>query len=589
MVSGASSGTGAIPGNDVASASGVASSGAGSAIRRRIDFQRRRDGRLEGWNRVVVGCALLAMLGSMGWMYFRQIGRNPAGFFSDEAEIGLRTWQLIHGTLPAPSPRFPLFYQHFDTIHLGSLPLYTTAPFEIAFGLSDWAVRLASVCWSALAIIALILLVRSLGLQNGWVGVAAFALSPTAIHIARITFGHAGSFAVMALGLYAYTVGRERRSTPRMILAGILLGISVYGYAAYYFATPLLMVTLTVGELITNGLGPRRWGRWRSWAIASLTCLVVWIPVVYRALTNPAFADRFRSKQESADITGGWSFDRVQAMLHEYPKYFSFDFLFRYGDNSGILRHTVVGAGLFPWIVLPLVILGAIAVIFHRRGTAKVIGIAALGTTILMPLPDLPTTAPNASPYAFSVYPMLIGVPILGAFAVAMLSRWIGGTQVRSIRQSLVPVTLTVAILLGAWSFYRGPYADYPNVSAGYYGWQFGPGPAIEFFVDHRDEYDRFYLNSDYNGALVFPPFYLADDPDMAARTALGSPHEFPVTGDRVLFAEKPERWALYVDSQSALRRYSKLVGIISYPDGTPALLLISISYQNPPAPSTNW
>ncbi|MGC4190751.1 MAG: hypothetical protein QM589_06265 [Thermomicrobiales bacterium] len=563
---------------------------AGTPDIRRIAFRRRPDGRLQGAPRIIAIVVAVATFCSMFWMYFRRIGKNPAGFFCDEAEIGVRTWQLIHGTLPEGSPRFPLFYNHFGTVHLGALPLYTTAPFMMIFGPSEWSVRLASVFWSTVAIVALLVLVRTLRLRNGWIGVAAFALSPIAIHVARITFGHAGSFAAMALGLAVYAAGRERRSAWMMIVAGALLGISVYGYASWYFATPLLMVSLAMGELIANGL---RWcerRRWTPFVTAALACLIVWIPVVYRALTNPAFADRFRSKELSAGTDSGWNAERLRSMLDQYPKYFSFDFLVRYGDVGFISRHSVKGAGLFPWIVLALVVIGAVAVVLHRRATtAKVIGIAALGVTILMPLPDLPTTSPNTLPYSFSVYSMLIGVPILCAFGVSMVSGWIGGRVPSSWRQAVIPVVLSAIVLVGAWSFYRGPYANYPDVSADYWGWQFGPGPAFEAFLADNNQHDHYYLDSDYNGADAFPQFYLLDHPDMAAKSGLGSPHEHMVSMERDMYAVKPDRWEHFVGPHDALRQYARLVDIIYYPDGTPALLILSISLQNGLAPANNW
>ncbi|MGB3327346.1 MAG: hypothetical protein WBA46_00245, partial [Thermomicrobiales bacterium] len=539
--------------------------------------------------RILAAIAFVALLCSLLWMYFHRVGQNPVGFFCDEAEIGVRTWQLIHGTLPDGMPRLPIFYNHFDTIHLGALPLYTTAPFEMLYGPTEWSVRMASVFWSTVAIVALLGLSHVLRLRNGWIGVMAFALSPTAIHIARITFGHAGSLAAISLGLLTYAVARERRSLLLMIPAGALLGISVYGYAAWYIATPLLMIGLAIGELVSNGLHPRAWRRWRPFAVAAVTCLAIWIPVVYRFLTNEAFSDRFRSKELSSGVETGWSVDRIRSMLDQYPKYFSFDFLVRLGDTGSVTRHTVPSAGILSWTVILLVAIGIVAVVRQRRGTAKVIGVMAIAVTVMMPFPDLPTTNGGSAPYAFSVYSMLIGVPILCAFAVGMLSRWIGGAVTSSLRQAIVPVVLTALILASAWSFYRGPYANYPNVSADYWGWQYGPGAAIDAFLADNNRHDHYYLDSDYNGAWVFPEFYLLEHPEMVGRITLGAPHENALTMDRVLYAVKPNRWEQFVGPQAPMRRYAKLEGVIDYPDGTPALLLISISLQNPPNPIANW
>ena len=51
------------------------------------------------------------------WILLTDIGSNPAGLFCDEAEIGIRTRELVNDDLPALRPR--LFYSHLGYEHLG--------------------------------------------------------------------------------------------------------------------------------------------------------------------------------------------------------------------------------------------------------------------------------------------------------------------------------------------------------------------------------------------------------------------------------------------------------------------------------------
>ena len=105
---------------------------------------------------IVVSCLL-------GWILFSNVGSNPAGFFCDEAEIGLETRNLLRHDLPRLRPS--IFYHHFGYEHLGSLPLYAGAPVIAIVGFSDNAVRLASVIWGVLALLMLVALMRQLRWQ----------------------------------------------------------------------------------------------------------------------------------------------------------------------------------------------------------------------------------------------------------------------------------------------------------------------------------------------------------------------------------------------------------------------------------------
>src|SRR5688500_5143906 len=88
----------------------------------------------------MLGISVVLTVVVLGWVYLTDLGDNPPGLFCDEAEIGVRTHQLLTGALPG----FPLllFYQHFAYVHLGSLPLYATAPFIAVLGVTDLAIRM---------------------------------------------------------------------------------------------------------------------------------------------------------------------------------------------------------------------------------------------------------------------------------------------------------------------------------------------------------------------------------------------------------------------------------------------------------------
>ncbi|MDQ2682263.1 MAG: glycosyltransferase family 39 protein, partial [Chloroflexota bacterium] len=466
--------------------------------------------------------AAIASAGILLWVMLDRIGANPAGFFCDEAEIGLSTMQLIEDDLPGFRPA--LFYQHFDYHHLGALTLYAAAPVLAIGGLSNETVRLAAAIWSVLAIVMLVLTVRRLGWRHGEIAVVAFGLTPVFIHIGRIQFGHAPSLFCTAAGYYAYVRARQDRSWQWAAGSGLLFGASMYGQAAWYIAAPLLVGGLILGELIVNRLA---WRQYRQPALVvagfALTCL----PIAYRALTDDKFMKRFEEKdRETPPVPFS---ERIGEILGRYDKYFDLDYLFRVGETGmpggWNMRHSVPGAGELTWILLPLMIAGVIGLFRAKDKTSRVVGIGALLALILYPLPDVITTTEGAPPYTFSTFSMMIGVPLLAALGLHWLASLFGSWRIwgRLVADWVLPVAVLVVVLAGAIRIHNGPYEDYPNVSSEYYGWQYGAEPAVQAFRDNPG-YDRYVLDGDFNGAYIFLDFYLKEDPELRRKSIVSWP-----------------------------------------------------------------
>ena len=513
------------------------------------------------------------------WILLTDIGSNPAGLFCDEAEIGIRTRELVNDDLPALRPR--LFYSHLGYEHLGALPLYAGAPVIAALGLSDMSVRLASVLWFAAALIVLIILVRRLGWRNGEIAVVLFGYTPAFIHLARVNFGHGPSLFCINLGLYAYVRGREQGSWRWSALAGLALAAAIYGEAAYYIAAPIVLAGLAVGELVVNR---SCWRAYRPVGIALVVFGLGWVPVIVKALTDSKFLKRFQEK----DAAGPTFLSAAHArdMLANYPKYFDLDYLFRVGETGmpggWNLRSSVPGAGTLTWVALPLVVAGVIAIFRMSDATGRVIGIAGVTILILYPIPDLITTTELNPPYMYSVFATLIFVPLLAALGIHWLSGLFRGRHAALWSRWVLPVGLLVIILGGAVRFYTGPYERYPMVSTGYYGWQYGPGPAVAQFQAHRDEYDRYLLDPDFNEAYIFLDFYLADDPELRERAQIGGLFKANLGSQgRDLYAIRADKYDGLMSSPDPLKSYTRVVDIIRFPSGEIALYLVEVGPQD--------
>ncbi len=536
-----------------------------------------------GWMQLRFVAATVLIGALFAWFLLNDIGSNPAGLFCDEAEIGIRTRELIRDDLPSFHPR--LFYSHLGYEHLGALPLYAGAPVVAALGLSDMSVRLASGLWFAAALVMLVALVRRLGWRNGEIAVVLFGCTPIFIHLSRVNFGHGPSLFGTSLGLYAYVRGREEASWRWSVLAGFALAAAIYGEAAYYIAAPIVMAGLAAGEVCVNGF---RRQAYRPYGIVLATFCLGWVPVIAKALTDSKFLKRFQEK----DAAGPSFVSAAHArdMLANYPKYFDLDYLFRVGE-TGLpggwnLRSSVPGAGILTWMALPLVVAGIIAIFRTNDATGRVVAIAGVTILILYPVPDLITTTELNPPYTYSVFTTLIFVPLLAALGIHWLSGLYRGRHAALWSRWILPAGLLVIILGGAVRFYTGPYERYPMVSTGYYGWQYGAGPVTSEFKAHRDEYDRFLLDPEFNEAYVFLDFYLADDPSLRNRAQIGSFFKADLgSRRRELYAVRADKYDALMSSPDVLRRYTRVIDIIRFPSGEIALYMVEVGPQNDTRP----
>ncbi len=542
-----------------------------------------RNTRAAAWWGSLVRADYLSMLlwgaiaGALAWMLLTGLETNPVGFFADEAEIGYRTHELVTKRLTGFD--LPIFYQHFGYTHLGALPLYASAPFVAALGLTEFSVRLASVIFAIGGLILLIALVRRLRWACGEVGILVFAFSPVFIHLSRVNFAHSPSFFCTAAGLYCFVRAKQQGSIKWAGLAGIAFGLSIYGNAAYYLAMPVVVFGLLVGEMVVNRL---EWRRYLSFVAMVGTIGVLGIPVLIKVFTDDEFMRRFNDKQYSdAPLLSG---DRLNTIADNYGKYFSADFLFIKGESGMpggfISRHSVAGAGELPWIALPLVIAGIIAIFRCNESHGRAMGIAGLVTLLLYPLPDVLSTSTLNPPYTLAVFPTLIFVPLLSAFGIHWIVSELRERNAPAAFSRAVPIALLLVIVVGGMQFYRGPYTDYPNVSAEYYGWQYGPEQAITRFKDYDPIYDRYFLDGDFNEAYIFLDFYLIDDPDMRARTAIGG-FELANLARHDLYAVRKERFTRLLESDDRIRAYAKVVDVIYYPNGEIAMYLVDLDAEN--------
>lgn len=506
------------------------------------------------------------VIAALAQIFFaRDLRTNPPNLFSDEAMIGLQAAGAMNGGANFQFLR--IFYTHFETPLLGALPVYSTWPFVALFGLNEFGVRFASSFYVGGGLFFTYLALRRLNVPFPIVPVVVFGTQPVVIHFARINFGHAAAFCCLLSATWLWIRARQDERLGEAILAGFIAGVAAYGHLSFVIAVPLYVTAVCVSELIWN----RKMLRAYRWVVAfGATTVVTMLPHLWLAITDrERYWDRLDEKQG-----GGITPEVLVERLRTYPNFFSYDYLFRKGEEWYITRHSIVGAGeLFPY-VLPLLVLGFVSIWYLRRQPDTrylfIFGLLAL----LYPIPDAISRPPQDLPYTISTFWAVIVLPFLVGSAFKGVATFLRSVQLTRIVAVVGASVLLLAMGWGIW-FHRGAHAEYPLISADYWGWQYGPRPISEFFAEHTDEYDELLLTGDFNGAYVYPMFFFHGT-ELEGRARIGGIENIDFSR-RQLIALRTEEWERYRGSQFPGKSYLQLVDVIYYPNGDPAFYLLTV------------
>ncbi len=339
-----------------------------------------------------------------------------------------------------------------------------------------------------------------------------------------------------------------------------------YGHLSFVIAVPMFVLAICVSELIWNR------SAWRSyrWILAfGATAVVTMLPHAWLAITDERYWDRLDEKQ-GGSITLGVLVER----LRTYPNFFSYDYLFRKGEAWYITRHSIVGAGeLFPYL-LPLLVIGIASIWFIRKQPESRYFFIFAFLVLLYPVPDAISRPPQVLPYTISTFWAAIVIPFLVGSSFKGIALFLRRFQVPRAMALVGAGILALGLGWGIW-FHRGPEAEYPLVSADYWGWQYGPRPISDYFQEHSDQYDELLITGDFNGAYVFPQFYFYGSP-LADRVRIGGMENIDFTR-RQLIAIRVEEWDRYKGSQFPGKSYLTVVQTLYFPNGDPAFYLMTV------------
>src|SRR5690348_4615704 len=117
---------------------------------------------------------IILLVGSVLRVY--RLADNPHGFFADEAGIGYNAYTILHSGKDEYGKSFPVFFQSFGD-YKTPVEIYSTVPSIFLFGLNEFSVRIVSVVYGLLAVVAIYFLTLELFGESKYKQIVSLSVS----------------------------------------------------------------------------------------------------------------------------------------------------------------------------------------------------------------------------------------------------------------------------------------------------------------------------------------------------------------------------------------------------------------------------
>ncbi len=374
---------------------------------------------------------------------FWQLDKYPPGFYSDEALNGYEAYSILKTGRDEYGNKFPLNFAAFGEYRNGLL-IYTTVPFILGLGLTEFATRLPSALYSSVTVLIVYLL--SFGLfknrRAALLAALLYAVSSWSLQFARMSHETNLSTLLVASGIYFLLKYIQNQKSYFGLLSALTFGLSVYAYYSPRVFVPLLLVFIVF--LYRKTLQSRIKTDW--WIMAAGSILI--IPLIVSSLTNrtsgwfrveklvfwsdPGIVLKINENRGKAVLSG---MPEMKAkLIHNKITYlplklagnilneFDPNFLLINGDPNGL--YNTPSTGILFWIE-PLLIIIALAYLWrNNRNVFWLISVILF----LSIIPDALTKVPQSSARIHIALPfalILSGIGLNIIFLKYKTGRWL--------------------------------------------------------------------------------------------------------------------------------------------------------------------
>ncbi len=481
----------------------------------------------------------------------------PASLHVDEASYGYNAYSILTTGKDEYSVLFPIFFKAFGE-YKSPVPIYSTVPWIFLFGLNEFSIRLNSVIYGVLGLLAIYLLTKELFKQYKQANTIALfsmfflAISPWDIHFSRIAWEMTSFIFFTTFGFYLFL---KAQTAPKVLPLSIVSWIlAIYTYHVAWVFIPPFVFTLSL-------LYFRFFISHKKVLLVSVIILIIMVVPILQSTYSSQGLIRWQQVSIFSNLpTNQTIFHHIEV---NYLLHFSPDFLFLKGDigmqGQPNTYDSVRGMGELYLFQLPLLLIGLYSLLKRKSKTSLILVLWLL----LYPIGSMFTNRPT--PLARRSVIGVIPFQIISAFGLFYLLELI--EKMKKLRA--VTITLTAFVIVMSLVYYLSLYfISYPKYSSDYYGFQYGSKQIVGYFSTHESMYDELVMSPYIFSPYIYFKFYSPND---CQKCITGLPSNSYNPARRQLFALPP----YYVSSHPEFI-YSPIKNIY-YPNGTLAFVLTQI------------
>ncbi|MDP3988185.1 MAG: glycosyltransferase family 39 protein [Candidatus Levybacteria bacterium] len=538
---------------------------------------------------------------------FWQLGQVPSSPDWDEASLGYNAYSIMQTGRDEYGKFMPLIMRSFDD-YKPALYVYFVIPFIKLLGLNVVSVRLPSVIFGILTVIATYFLVIELFKNRGVLRLRSgqahtqkialltsflLAISPWHIQFSRIAFESNVGLALNVFGILFFLKGLKKPIW--FLLSSFVFGMSFHIYQSEKVFLPLLFLVLLLiyrKEIVKI---PKKYI-----ISAGLLLLIILLPLFSFMLTNKealarargvsVFSDqtpflkdnviRVARDKENNDFLGIVLDNRrilyAKSIVAGYMSHFDLNWLFITGDIS---RHHAPGMGLLYLFELPFLLIGIYVFIFNSNifGLDKQSKLLIILWFLITPIPASIT---SGVPHAVRTLNFLPTFQIFTAFGILFAFRKISNL---GYLRYLIFFSLSLFFIFN-FSYYLNQYFVQQN----YFNsqdWQYGYEDTVSFVDSQQYKYSKIVVsNKPYlDQSYIFFLFYLKYPPADYQKESLFASGGFRENHKFGKFEFRPIDWnkeeksenILYVGKPDDFPQNVKVIKEVNFLNGQPAIKIV--------------
>jgi 4-amino-4-deoxy-L-arabinose transferase-like glycosyltransferase len=450
-----------------------------------------------------------------------QFGKVPISPDWDEVALGYNAYSIMQTGRDEYGKFFPIIIRSFND-YKPALYLYLTIPSIKILGLNVIAVRLPSVIFGILTVLATFFLAKELFKKNNLALLSAFllAISPWHIQFSRVAFETNVGLALNTLGVLFFL--KALKKPWFLFLSVLMFGLSLHVYQSEKVFVPLLIAIL-IFSFRKKFFSIRKRHIYASFVIFALFLL----PLLYFIFTNKDALSRAKTvsifsnssiiavnteklvKDRANNNILGLVLDNrrvefIKYIAGGYLSHLDLNWLFIKGD---IARHHAPGVGLMYLIELPFLLMGIYFLIFGNFD--KAVKAFLILWFLIVPIPASVTTD---VPHAVRTINFLPLLQILTAIGIISSISWILKFKHRLISY-LIMITIFSFWLVNI-SYYLNQYFIQQNYFDARY-WQYGYEDMVRYAAGVQKNYSKIIVSNKtpMDQSYIFFLFYLKYDP----------------------------------------------------------------------------